>query len=98
MNTPDFIAWLGERLDRIEHKVDEGRAHLSQVDVTLAKQAADVEHHIRRTDLLETRVEQIATDVRPIREHVLYLRGIGWFLVALAGVASAVATLKGLIL
>jgi hypothetical protein len=97
MDNNDFITWLGDRLDKIEGKLDEGRDRLSSVDVTLAKQASDLEYHIKRTDLLEAQVSRVADEVTPIKEHVQKFRGIVWFLVALAGVGSALATLKGLI-
>lgn len=97
METPDFIAWLGDRLDKIEVKLDEGRDRLSSVDVTLTQQAADLAYHIKRTNLLEAQVSRVADEVTPIKEHVQRFRGIAWFLVALAGIGSTLVTVKSLL-
>ncbi|CAB4200160.1 hypothetical protein UFOVP1351_27 [uncultured Caudovirales phage] len=48
------------QLDRIEDKIDELNAWLGDIDSTLAKQEAQLEYHIKRTDLLEARVETVS--------------------------------------
>jgi len=97
MDNKDFVIWLGDRLDKIEGKLDEGRDHLASVDVTLAKQASDLEYHIRRTDLLESKTDKIATEVTPIKDHVQMVRGVIWFLSAVVVALGAVATIRGLL-
>ncbi len=89
MDTREFHEWLAERFDRIENKLDIVQSHSSSVDVTLARQAADIAHHIRRTDLLETRLEQVAADIKPIKDHVTRIKGMGAFVVGL-GIALGV--------
>lgn len=96
MDTSEFIAWLGDRLDKIESKLDEGRDHLASVDVTLAKQAADLEYHIKRTNLLEAKTDQIASEVTPIKDHVQRIKGIGWFLSVVGVLIGVAATIRGL--
>ena len=75
MDTRDLAAWLGERLDRIEAKMDGVNEHCGRIDVTLAGQAKDIAHHISRTDALEQRVEQVASDLKPVKDHVARLKG-----------------------
>ena len=47
------------RLERIEKKLDDVADHLASIDTTLALQHASLEHHIRRTDILEEQVKPI---------------------------------------
>jgi tetrahydromethanopterin S-methyltransferase subunit G len=93
MDIRDLAAMLEARLDRIEEKVDGQTSRLGQIDVTLARQAGEIEHHIRRTDALERRVEQVAADVAPVKEHVARLKTVAWFI---GWAVGAVATGAGL--
>ena len=88
---------LTDWLVRIEGKIDEMREHDSRVDVTLTKQAGDIEHHIKRTDLLEARVEQVAEKVAPIAIHVERLQGIAWFIGVLVAGLGIGATIKSML-
>lgn len=100
----DFQAWLAKRLDDIAEQMREDfvatRSHLASIDVTLAKNTADVEHHIKRTDVLEERVEQVASDVTPIKDHVDKVKTVMWFVRwtggALVAALGAYATFKEL--
>jgi tetrahydromethanopterin S-methyltransferase subunit G len=88
--TPDFISWLREEVAKIHTKLDRLDDRIDRVDVILTKQAGDIEHHIRRTDALEERVEQVADELRPVEDHVAMLRGVGKFL-------GIVATVTGIL-
>lgn len=88
---------LTDWLVRIEAKIDAMREHDAKVDVTLTQQAADIQHHIRRTDLLEERVEQVAGDVAPIAKHVERLQGVAWFIGLIVAGAGLGATIKSLL-
>jgi hypothetical protein len=77
--------WLREEMTEL-------RRDMSEMKVTLATQAQSIDHHIRRTDLLEQRVEQVAESVAPLKSHLEGLRGIGK---ALAVVATLVAVATG---
>ena len=73
------------QLDRIENKIDKHGEHLSSIDVTLAAQHQSLKDHMRRTELLEAKLE-------PIEEHVANLNGILkfiGFLSVLVGLALA---------
>ncbi len=76
------------RLDRIEDKIDKLSEHLGKIDSTLSAQHVSLEHHIKRTDLLEGQVA-------PIKKHV---EGVQWGIKIVGwtgGIAStAVAVLK----
>lgn len=91
----ELIKMLSSRLDRIDGHTREMAAHGANVDVTLARQAVLLEEHIRRTNLLEQRVEQEARDaaetLAPIKRHVEGLQ----FLLKVVGAATAVVGLIG---
>ncbi len=49
-----------DQLSRIEGKIDAINVRINAIDVTLAKQHEQLTYHIKRTDLLEKKVEPIA--------------------------------------
>ena len=61
---------MREQLDKIEEKVDRIESKISSIDVTLAKQAKDLEHHIYRTELAEENLELIRKEMIPVKKHV----------------------------
>jgi len=73
---------------------------LDNVDLTLVRNTSSLEHHIARTDALETYVKDVivAKDLEPIKKHVnnitSALKGIGYFCVLIAGLAGFILTLK----
>lgn len=69
------------RLGRIEEKIDSIADRLNSIDVTLAKQEQQLAYHIRRTDLLEEQV-------KPISDHVTFIRVTLRWLAAAALVAA----------
>lgn len=81
-----------KKLDKLEQKLDQIDDRLSNIDVTLASQAIDLKHHIRRTDLAEERMEHIETQLEPIKKHVAMINGafkfIGFTVSALGAVAA----------
>lgn len=91
----DVTKMITVRLDRIDDHIGKIASHSANVDVTLARQSVLLEEHIRRTHLLEQRVEQEARDVAeamaPIKRHVEGLQ----FLLRAVGAATAVVALVG---
>jgi predicted nucleic acid-binding Zn-ribbon protein len=61
---------MQEQLDKIEEKVDRIEEKISNIDITLAKQAKDLEHHIYRTDLAESNIELLRSEIEPVKKHV----------------------------
>ena len=73
--------------DRIDAKLDKISDHIANIDVTLAKQEVSLSDHIRRTALLEEKLE-------PIEKHVTMVNGVLKF----AGIVAAfVAIIEGLL-
>ena len=75
---------------RLIKDVDHIKRSLASMDKTLALQHASIAEHIKRTDLLEQKLE-------PVEKHVEQVRGgvkfIGWLL-AFLGVVAAFLALK----
>lgn len=61
---------MEDQLKKIENKLDKIDEKISSVDVTLAKQAKDLEHHIFRTDLAEENLEMLRREMEPVKKHV----------------------------
>jgi archaellum component FlaC len=61
---------MQEQLDKIEEKLDKVEERISSIDVTLAKQAKDLEHHIYRTELAEENLSLIRQEMIPVKKHV----------------------------
>lgn len=61
---------MKEHLEKIEAKVDIIEEKISNIDITLAKQAKDLEHHIYRTELAEENISLIRQEMQPVKKHV----------------------------
>jgi archaellum component FlaC len=85
---------MKDQLDKIEAKVEKIEDSISNIDITLAKQAKDLEHHIYRTSLAEENIELLRTELQPVKKHVA-LVDAGLKLVG--ALASATAFVLGVI-
>lgn len=88
---------MQEQLDKIEEKVDRIESKISSIDVTLAKQAKDLEHHIYRTDLAEQSIEMIRQEMQPIKKHVNLVDAALKVMGAIASVVTFCAALYKII-
>lgn len=52
----DYKCRSGENADRLEGKIDNIVDQVGNINVTLAKQHASIEEHIRRTNILEEKL------------------------------------------
>ena len=57
----DFLKAIDAKVDKLDERLDD-------VDKTLIRQHASLEEHIRRTDLLEKKLE-------PVEDHVKQVQG-----------------------
>jgi uncharacterized protein (UPF0335 family) len=58
-------------------KLDKIIETLSEMKVVQATQASDLSHHIKRTDLLEERIEQFRAEIKPVVDHVAGIKFLG---------------------
>ncbi len=89
----DTLSWLRDEFDKIHGKLDSVQHTQGEIRTTQAEQAKDIQHHIKRTDALESRVEQVAEEIKPVKDHVSMVRGVGAFLAVVATVVGLVAAL-----
>lgn len=93
-------------LEKIDEKVDRIDKTLAVQEKTLQVQAEQLSEHIRRTNLLEVRVEQTATefkkDLRPVEDHVRFInrsaKVFAWVLGIVgvfAGIGASIAKILG---
>jgi len=87
-----------EQLDKIEEKLDKVEDKLSSIDVTLAKQAKDLEHHIFRTDLAETNIELLRAEMQPVKKHVALMDATLKVIGAIASVITFAAAVYKILL
>jgi archaellum component FlaC len=85
---------MKDQLDKIEEKLDKVEEKISSIDVTLAKQAKDLEHHIYRTDLAESNIELLRTEMQPVKRHVALMDAS---LKVIGAIASVVTFVIGII-
>jgi hypothetical protein len=85
------MADLDDRIIRIEDKIDKVMEHTSSIDITLAKQHVILEEHVKRTNLLEEKLE-------PIQKHVNMVHGalklIG-LIATIAAIGESIAIIIG---
>lgn len=65
----DKIEKLDNRIEKIDNKLD----HISE---TLIRNTESLEYHIKRTNLLETKIQTLDNDLKPIERHVTLVNGI----------------------
>jgi hypothetical protein len=82
---------MDQRLERLEDKMDKMIDAQSYI-------RADLQEHMRRTEIAETNIEQIAQAIRPIQSHVAFVSGLGKLLSILGTLAGGLATVWQLIL
>jgi len=91
MNANESTTWLREAIEKVHDKLDTLQEVQSEIRTVQAEQAKDISHHIRRTDIMEVRIEQVADALEPVETHVKQIRAVGWFIgVCAAGVGVAV--------
>jgi len=74
---------MDDILKRIEGKIDVLDTRLDSVDVTLAKQEVSLSEHIRRTEIIEGRLE-------PIESYMDKTKGVLVFVAFLASISGLV--------
>lgn len=80
---------MDDDFDRIHKKLDKIDDRLGSIDVTLAKQAVSLDEHIKRTNLLEKKLE-------PVERHVMMVNGVLKFLGVLAIMATIIEVIARL--
>lgn len=61
------------QIQRINDKLDSVTGMLTEMRINLSKNTVDLEHHIKRCDLLEARVEQVDSEAKKGRYSFIKL-------------------------
>lgn len=65
---------MSDKLIKLEEKLEEKLENidkkLGSIDVTLARQEVNLEHHIKRTSLAEENIQMLREELKPIEAHV----------------------------
>jgi uncharacterized protein with PhoU and TrkA domain len=81
----------------MDEKLNKIADALVDMKVDLAEIRKDLNYHIMRTDQNDEKIELIAKEIKPIQEHIAFLRYSGKLVTILAAVAGAVVALIQLI-
>ena len=82
---------------QIEAKLDKIATDISEINQTLIRNTVSLEYHVKRTDLAEARMEAIASDLKPIQEHVSKVHGALKLLSILAVVLAIAASIRSFV-
>ena len=97
--------WLEEILTKLDTKVDKLDTRLDTIDITLAKHEANLNEHMRRTNIAEENIDLLRADtkqsfkeqseeIKPLTKHVQRVEG---FFKLLGIIASIVGVCTGLL-
>jgi hypothetical protein len=79
--------------NRTYEQLGQINTRLNSIDKTLTEQAADLKHHIKRTDLAEANLALLREDVKPLKRAYTWAEGV---LKAIGLLAVVLAILKSL--
>lgn len=77
---------MDDRLERIENKLDKVVDQIGEINETTTKQQVSLDYHIKRTDLLEKKLE-------PVEEHVQLVSALFKIIGGLAVVAGIISVI-----
>lgn len=95
-----IMKMLKDQLDRIEGKVDKLDERLDSAEKVAIKQEANLEAHMKRSDLLEKSQEDLKEAVKPLLKVYTVAWGITKIVLAIGvvvGILSGIAKLIGLL-
>lgn len=76
---------------RLEDKIDRVLDHVGELRTISARQQISLDHHIARSEAIEKRVEQVASEIEPLKKHVSFWALGGKISAAVTALAAAVA-------
>lgn len=86
-NDPSILDIILSKFDKLDERLDRFEQNQSEANITLAKQEVSLSEHIKRTNLLEKKLE-------PVERHVQVINAI---LKAIGGIAVVITIISGLI-
>jgi uncharacterized protein (UPF0335 family) len=83
MNNERILELILAKVEKLDEKQGE-------MNATLAVNTEQLKEHIRRTDLLESSVSKLRSDLKPVEEHVATMQRAGWLAKLAAKIAAGV--------
>lgn len=98
---------LENKMDEIKSKLNKIADDIVEIKITLAAQHTDIAHHIKRSDLLEDKLDLVKdhfeAEIQPLKDHVTQVQGaknafmlVLKILAVTAAILTALAKAKGL--
>jgi hypothetical protein len=84
---------MSDKLDYLIAKVDKIADDVAEIAKQDAVQNEQLAQHMKRSDLLEIRVEQVQSEIRPIQTHVDMVKGAFKLLAVAATIVGMIAAL-----
>ena len=81
---------MDDLLNRLENKLDKLDERLDNVDKTLIIQNSDLKEHMRRSLANEEAVEILRKEMKPVQNHVFFVKNVMAFLVAVGAIVTFV--------
>lgn len=81
-------------LEKFESKIDKLDIRMDSMERVLIKQEANIEYHVKRTDVAEANLDLLRNDLKPVQKHVDYMNGA---LKALGIVGAIVGTVAAIV-
>lgn len=75
-----------QKLDKIDDRQDIVEKTLIRHEMLHERNTLSLEEHIRRTELLETKLDSVELDIEPIKRHVVKVNAV----IAVLGVLGAI--------
>lgn len=75
-------------------KLDKMSDDITEIKITLVRQEGSINHHIKRSDLLEEQVSLLKDDIaksKGAKDFIIFCTKVGSFVAAIVGVAVALA-------
>lgn len=79
---------IRNRLDRVEHKMDNVFENTVEQTTILALIRKDLNYHILRTDLLQEDLKQVKTDIAPLGWLTMSAKILAWLVPIIAATYS----------
>lgn len=96
----DWNEYIVNKLTDIEAVIREHKAqseeHAKESEVRLTAIEKDLNYHIHRTNLLEAKCENIETEIKPIKRHVVGINYIVSAVILAGSLAAAITKIKGM--
>lgn len=84
-------------MDEILKKLDKMDSTLDSIQILQAVHTEQLTEHMRRSDLLERRIEQVDEELKPVEKHVTMVNGVVKFIGIVGTISAIILAIKELL-